>query len=119
LAELIEYAFVVLLSAAFTGASVEVYSQYTNTRQTLETRAAFAALVELAHEAAWNGTSASRVAIPDADLACSSGVLTLTTSSEVENASIGIPCSFAYRFAAGVHYFEFRASPTQLLLEVR
>jgi len=116
--EIVEYALVFLVATLFTGASVSVYNEYQTTEATLEGKTSFSALVGLARQAAWNGSSTGALVIPESNLACSAGTLTISASAVYESGSLGVNCGFNLSLAAGLHVFHFDANSTELSLTV-
>lgn len=119
MAELLEYALVVLTSTLVVGFSVVSYSGYTSSVDSAARRAALSSYVALAFGAVEHGGSSASLALDDASLSCDSGTLTFRSGSLTGGAMLPADCHFSYPGVTGTHKLTFVYSSGVLSLEVK
>ncbi len=118
MAELFEYSLAIIASVLLSGASVEVYSSYTDTVRGLQFKSTFNSVLGLATQSLDNGSSRATIDFQASTLSCSGGVLSLTSASESASASVNDSCSFSYQIVPGPHTLAFTGEPSGLTVRV-
>ncbi len=118
MAELFEYSLAIIASVLLSGASVQVYSSYTNTVTGLQFKSTFDSVLSLATQSLGNGSSRATIDFQASTLSCSGGVLSLTSASDHVSASVNNSCNFSYQIQPGLHTLVFAGNPSGLSLRV-
>lgn len=118
MAELLEYALVVMVSTLFVAGSVAVYGGFSSFESGLSLRAAFDQVAALASKAIANGTSAATVPFPSSTITCQGGSLGVSLGGSTLSESVPLGCSFAVSVHGGVHTLKFRDDSSRLELSV-
>lgn len=119
MAELLEYALVVLTSTLVVGFSVVSYSGYASSVDSAARRAALSSYVALAFGAVEHGRSSASLTLEDASLSCDSGSLVFRSGALMGGATLPAGCHFSYPDVTGTHTLTFVYSSGVLGLEVR
>ncbi|MBI3841531.1 MAG: hypothetical protein HY297_06255 [Thaumarchaeota archaeon] len=113
-----EYSLVVIVSTLFVGGSLATYQAYSRFESTVEDRAAFSSIVDVARQALANGSSYASIAVPDGSISCSAGALQFESSNEALTARLPASCAFFAEFSRGRHVFSFSSLALALSLAV-
>ncbi len=118
MAEIVEYSLVVLVSALFVSGSVVVYGSFTSFESDLQLRATYAAVSNLASQAAENGSATASLSMQGTTIGCSGDSLVVSVGSKGLAGSIPSSCDFVLDVPSGVHDLTFEALGKGLNLSV-
>jgi len=118
MAEILEYALVVMVSVLFIAGSAYVYDSFSSLESQLQLRAEAAAFSSLAAQAARNGSSLATVSLPTSTISCTAETLRLSTDSSTEILASPLPCDFEVTIAGGSHLVQFFSDQSELTIRV-
>ena len=107
MAEILEYALVILVGSLFVGGSVVVYSAFASADAGVSLRAAYDEVHWLASRAVANGSSSASLLLPPSTVSCSGGVLAVSAGGLTESGSVPAACDFSASLGAGEHRLLF------------
>ena len=114
MAEILEYALVVMVSTLFVAGSVLVYTDDSSLESGLSLRATFYAVSGLVSKAITNGTAGATMAWPPSTVSCRDGLLAVEVGSSSMNESIPLGCGFTVPVPGGTHRVVFRTAASRL-----
>lgn len=118
MAEIVEYALVVMVSSMLAAFAFGVYGGIASKVGPAEDEAAFASVVVLANAAIEHGSSSSSIVFNQATIGCGSGAITFSTPRYSGNSSLPVRCSFEPQRVSGTEQVTFDYSDGLLTLEV-
>jgi hypothetical protein len=118
MAEVAEYALVLLASSLLVGGSIAVATRFGSSAAGAEDRAALGSLDSLASAAFDRGSASARIPVSGAMVECHGATLELSSKSYNGTAPVLLPCDFAYGPLGGVRTFNFTCRGGALELEV-
>jgi uncharacterized protein (UPF0333 family) len=118
MSEVVEYSLVVMVSLLFVAGSVVTYNSFSSFASGIQVRLTSSAVERLASEAIANGTSSATVAVPQSDIRCAGGVLTVSADGVSQGQALGAACNFSVSLTGGAHRLVFRYSSSQLSMGV-
>ena len=118
MAEVTEYALVVMVSVLFVAGSAYVYTSFTSLESQVQLRATSASVSALVAQAVRNGSSLETLSLPTSTISCTSNTLRLSTSASTEVIASPLPCDFAVSVVGGVHVVQFFSNQAQLTIRV-
>jgi hypothetical protein len=118
LVEVIEYLLVFGVTAVLAGFSVAVFGGAVPTLGHAQGQAEVDQVAGAAELAAENGTSVVVLPLSNATVACSNGVIQLTTSGTSYSAAVDASCSFSFTGLNGLCSLEFMRVDSGIALEV-
>ena len=118
MAEILEYALVVLVGSLFVGGSVAVYSAFASAEAGVSLRASYDEIHWLASRAVANGSSSASLLLPPSTVSCSGGVLTVSAGGSTESGTVPAACEFSVSLGAGEHRLLFSDEAASLGLAV-
>ena len=105
MAEIIEYAFVILTSSLMVGFSMVGYSGYLGAMGVAENRVAFTRLEGMASSAIERGTSNGTLQLASASLTCTRGELALSSPAYSASTRLPVECGFSFENLNGAYSF--------------
>ena len=118
MAEILEYALVVMVGSFFVAGSVAVYSGFSSAESGASVRAAYDEVYWLASRAVENGSAGAVLLLPPSTISCNGGVLTVGVGASAENGTVPAGCGFSVALDGGTHLLRFTDSASELDLEV-
>lgn len=119
MAELVEYALVILASTLVVGFSVANYASYSSSIESSAQRATFSSYVTLALGAVERGESSASLTMENASLSCDSGTLAFSSPTLSGDARLPVECHFGYAGLTGTRRLTFVYSGGVLDLEMK
>ena len=119
MAEVLEYALVVLVSSVLTVFSIGVYGGLASFMGPAREQADFASVVALANSAIEHGSSSSEIVFDHATIGCSSAAITLQSGGFRQSSAISADCSFPPEEVSGTVQLAFDYSGGVLTLQVK
>lgn len=117
MAEVLEYALVVLASSALMLFSVGVYSGLTSAIGPARDEAAFSSVVALADAAIEHGSASARLDF-SGSIGCNAGAITLAAAGYSKSSPVPVDCSFPPQVVSGPALLTFEYSGGTLTLRV-
>jgi hypothetical protein len=119
LTELLEFTLTLAVSALFVTASLVAYGEFASFENKLQFQAVFTDVSKLASTAVENGSSRAELQVPESQISCASGSLSLASGNLSATYPLqGAGCDFAYPLSRGMHDFVFSMGQRSLQLEV-
>jgi uncharacterized protein (UPF0333 family) len=117
-AELIEYALVIMVSVLFVAGSAYVYESFSSLESQLQLRAATNEVSTLVSQALRNGSSVATISLPTSTISCSSQTIRLTTSTSTDVLASPLACDFNVTVTGGSHTVQFFTGGSELTIRV-
>lgn len=119
LAELLEYALVILVSGLVASFSVVLGSTFSTSVAGAGDRVAYSSYASTAYAALEQGSASTSLSFSEASLYCRSGSLGFESPSFSANASLPVACDFSYPHLTGTYALLFSYGGGRLELEIR
>lgn len=119
LAEIVEYALVLLASTSVVGFSITTYSAYTSSIAVATSRANYSSYLTLAYAAIERGNASATLTLDHTSLTCDAGRLGFGSKSLSAESILPVGCHFAYENLTGLRELTFVYSNGSLDLEMR
>ncbi len=119
MAEVLEYAVVVLVSSALAAYSIGVYGGFSSNLGPAKDGAEFASIVALANAAVEHGNASSMIDFSHATVACSARTISFHEGTYSQSSSIPVDCSIEPTEVTGSRVLSFVYTGGSLFMKVR